>query len=293
MVDVPSQVAPFASWIAKCGVTAYVVDQYCTLVYPPGLVAQAPCTSPLENAYENFTRALAGESFIERQQISKRPVEVRYRPVEGDQGIVAAVATVIDVTEHEKRIAELAMHDPLTGLPNRRMLNQELAEAQSRADRGNMGFALHLLDLDYFKKVNDSYGHPAGDQVLRQVGERLAEAVRSSDLAARLGGDEFAIIQHNVKDGDDCRRLAEKVLTTLCQPLNISGVANRICVAASIGIAIYPGDGETVEQLVDNADLALYESKGSGRKQFQFFEKENENEPRASGSTRRVIPPQR
>ncbi len=274
MIDVSSEVAPFASWLAKSGVIVYVVDEYCGIVYPHGLIAQSSCITPLENAYENFSRALAGESFTERQRLAKRFVEVRYSPVEKDEKIVGAVATVVDMTEHEKRVAELAMQDPLTGLPNRRLLNRELAEAQARADRGNQGFALHLIDLDYFKEVNDSYGHPVGDQLLRQVGERLAKAVRSSDLAARLGGDEFAIIQHNVKDPDTCGLLAEKILDSLGRPFDIPNKATQVRVTGSIGIAIYPGDGETVDELVDNADLALYESKRAGRKQFQFFEAE-------------------
>ena len=268
MIDLLS----FASWLAKCGVIVYVVDQDCNLVYPSSLVAQSPSTSPLENACKHFARSLNGESFIERQQLSKRQVEVRYHPVEMGNGIVGAVATVVDMTENEKRIAELAMHDPLTELPNRRLLNRGLAEAQARVDRGNMKFALHLIDLDYFKEVNDSYGHLGGDEVLKQVGQRLAQTVRSSDLAARLGGDEFAIIQHNVKDTDDCGMLAEKIINALCQPFNITRTDNQICVDASIGIAIYPRDGETIEQLINNADLALYDSKGSGRKQFKFFQ---------------------
>lgn len=275
LLDFGNEVAAFGRCLAKCGVIVYIVDEHCSFVYPSNLIAQGPWASPLEDAYENFRRALDGESFSLAQTIAKRHVDVRYEPITNFDGhVVGAVATLIDLTEHENRVAELAMRDPLTGLANRRLLSQELTDAKSRTDRGSQGFGMHLIDLDYFKEVNDSYGHLAGDEVLRQVGERLRRCTRNTDVPARLGGDEFAIIQHNVKDADDCGMMAEKVISALCQPYEIPNVANPIRIGASIGIAIYPGDAESPDELMDNADLALYESKASGKKQFQFFEVE-------------------
>ena len=177
----------------------------------------------------------------------------------------------LQIALRERQIQRLAGQDELSLLPNRRTfdarLDLELAQLQRR---GNSGLAILLLDLDRFKAVNDTYGHTAGDELIRQVAARLASVVRLGDTVARLGGDEFGIIQANVSVPDGCVALGERILACLTQPFSIFGVETTI--GCSIGIAMAPQDGIDRQALLRLADTALYQSKNEGRNRYSFFE---------------------
>jgi diguanylate cyclase (GGDEF)-like protein len=174
------------------------------------------------------------------------------------------------IAEREQRITQLAFNDALTGLPNRVMFQQQL-DHLLRASEGNGGlFALHCLDLDQFKVINDTLGHPAGDELLVAAGQRLTQAARGQ-FVARLGGDEFVVLQSVGEDRDAIDRLARSILEAIAEPLTIDG--NELVPSTSIGIAIAPQDGGDGGTLLKSADLALYRAKEAGRGTFAFFER--------------------
>jgi diguanylate cyclase (GGDEF)-like protein len=165
----------------------------------------------------------------------------------------------------------MAHHDALTDLPNRLMFDERLKLELTRVRRGER-FALHLLDLDQFKAVNDKLGHQVGDQLLKAVAERSFRLLRETDMIARMGGDEFAIIQTAITAEGEAATFARRLNDVIKQPYDIGG--HQVLVGASIGIALAPADGDTADQLIKNADLALYQAKGHGGRAFCFFEKE-------------------
>lgn len=186
----------------------------------------------------------------------------------------SCVAVHEDITEqraNEERIAYLARHDVLTGLPNRAVLREELARLLTRCTRGE-DLALLYLDLDQFKAVNDSYGHGVGDSLLREVAERLRASTREADLIARLGGDEFAIVQCGAPQPTASRQLARRVIEALSTPFDLSGLQAHI--GTSVGIAVAPFDGDDPDTLLRHADLALYRAKSDGRGALRYFEPE-------------------
>jgi diguanylate cyclase (GGDEF)-like protein len=179
-----------------------------------------------------------------------------------------------DITQRchqEREITHLARHDPLTSLANRAFFRERLQQALQRLVRGQ-GFAVLCLDLDRFKIVNDTLGHPVGDALLKQVSERLVGCVRQGDLVARLGGDEFAIIQANVRDPDQTETLAARIVDTISRPYDIDG--QRIDISTSIGMTLAPRDGSDPDELMKSADLALYRTKSQGRRGYSFFKPE-------------------
>jgi diguanylate cyclase (GGDEF)-like protein len=197
-----------------------------------------------------------------------RTVEVRVRRLADG----SCVALHEDTTERRnalERIAHLARHDTLTGLANRAVLREELERQLTRTARGEE-VALLVLDLDRFKVVNDQFGHPAGDALLRDVAERLRHCVRESDLIARLGGDEFAIVQFGAAQPAAATALGTRVIEALSRPFELSGQPAYI--GTSVGIAIAPFDGQDAQALQCNADLALYRAKADGRGTLRFFE---------------------
>jgi diguanylate cyclase (GGDEF)-like protein/PAS domain S-box-containing protein len=184
------------------------------------------------------------------------------------------VTTHEDITERrraETQVAHMATHDALTDLPNRVKLRESLEQAISRVKRGEL-MALHYIDLDHFKAVNDTLGHLVGDELLKQVADRLRGCVREVDTVARLGGDEFAVIQAALVEAGDAALLAQRMRDALKAPCSIDG--NHVVIDASIGIAMSPDDGVTVEELLKSADLAAYAAKAHGRGTFRFFEAE-------------------
>ncbi len=170
----------------------------------------------------------------------------------------------------EDKIRFLAMHDSLTGLPNRVQFNQHLERAVARAKRHGNLMAVFCLDLDRFKDVNDTLGHATGDSLLEEVAARLKENVRDVDLVGRLGGDEFAIVAEEIDTPEDAMRLARRVCTALSAGYQVNG--HEVTTSASVGIALGPVDNEPIDGLLKNADLALYRAKEDGRNTFRFFE---------------------
>jgi diguanylate cyclase (GGDEF)-like protein len=182
------------------------------------------------------------------------------------------VALHQDITEQkraEEQIAHLAHHDGLTDLPNRVLLSERLEAALSRL-RSDECLAVHYLDLDLFKNVNDTLGHAVGDELLRAVAERLQSLVRESDIIARLGGDEFAIVQTGLRRDADAAMLAQRIRNGFQSPYALK--EHQIVTDVSIGIAVAPADGEDADKLLRHADLALYAAKADGRATHRFFE---------------------
>ncbi|WP_165498381.1 sensor domain-containing protein [Siculibacillus lacustris] len=202
-----------------------------------------------------------------------RSCNVRVRYEYGpDAKLIGATGVIIDVTdqrEAEARIAHLARHDALTDLPNRLMFRERLDLALAGARR-DAGFALSLIDLDHFKEVNDTLGHPTGDALLQEVTTRLQGALRDTDLLARLGGDEFAVIQADVGTAGEAERLASRMIALLAEPFLVG--EHRIHIGGSAGIALAPRDGLDPDHLLKIVDLALYRAKADGRGRWRFFD---------------------
>ncbi len=169
----------------------------------------------------------------------------------------------------ERHIRHLAFHDTLTGLPNRMLLSDRLTQSLAQAKRHNRTIAVMFVDLDQFKWVNDTLGHDAGDDLLRIIAARLSACVRNSDTVARLGGDEFVLVLDGLRGPEDVTRVAQKLLDTIQAPMNIS--SREVRVGGSIGVAVYPSDGDDAEQLMKHADTAMYRAKEGGRNQYRFF----------------------
>jgi diguanylate cyclase (GGDEF)-like protein len=209
---------------------------------------------------------LASNQFVELDD--SRTISIVREPMPGG----GWVATHEDVTERrraEMKIAHIARHDALTDLPNRVLLRERLAEGLAHVERGQR-LAVLCLDLDQFKNVNDTLGHPSGDELLRQVAGRLRGCIQETDTIARIGGDEFFIIQTNVGGANDAERLAQSVADAIKVPYDING--HLVMIDASIGIALAPADGTDANELLKNADMALYGAKSDGRGVFRFFE---------------------
>jgi len=195
--------------------------------------------------------------------------KIRHRPMP-DGGWVATHEDITEQRRSEVKIEYMAHHDSLTDLANRVLLNERLERALgSRIHREQM-VAVHHLDLDQFKAVNDTFGHPAGDKLLKIVADRLRGIVRETDTIARMGGDEFVIVQAPIADPADATALAQRIIGLISEPFDIDG--HQAVIGASIGIAVGPGDGLRPDKLLRNADLALYRAKGDGRGTFRFFE---------------------
>ncbi|WP_172600100.1 putative bifunctional diguanylate cyclase/phosphodiesterase [Sulfuricystis multivorans] len=185
------------------------------------------------------------------------------------------VGVFADIGSHKElraQLMHLAFHDALTGLPNRRLLLDRLGQAVARAQRNETEIGVLFIDLDHFKDINDAYGHGIGDRILVEAAQRLTHLVRANDTVARLGGDEFAVIVEDIVDEADLAEVAEKLLTAFAEPFTHD--EREFFLAASIGIARYPGDGETVEALLMNADTAMYNAKQQGRGRYYFFASE-------------------
>ena len=210
-----------------------------------------------------------------------RCIAVAVQPM-SDGGRVTTHQDITEQRRSEAKIAHMTLHDTLTGLPNRALFNERLGHALTRVSRGEI-VATHLLDLDHFKNVNDTLGHPVGDKLLTMVADRLRTLVRETDTIARMGGDEFALIQVAIAQPSDATILAERIIEVVSRPYDIDG--HQVVIGTSIGIAMGPADGSSPDQLMRNADLALYRSKGQGRGMCRFFEPEMDMQMQ----TRRVM----
>lgn len=200
-------------------------------------------------------------------------VEARDTPQRLDDGSIVWTGYVNDITrqkEMEERVRHLALHDPLTDLPNRTLFTELFQQALGMAARNKSMLGLMYLDLDQFKPVNDRLGHGVGDQVLKHVATRITSAIRSSDVVARIGGDEFLLIMPDISSRDDAVRVAEKLLDKLTIPFWIEGY--NLNIRASIGIALYPEHSQGAEELESFADKAMYHAKKSGRNKIMVYE---------------------
>lgn len=210
---------------------------------------------------------------LERVRPNGQALEIRGTPLPGG----GFVSIYIDITERrraEERIRAMALHDALTGLPNRLNLNDQIDQAMERFSAREKRFALLFLDLDGFKKVNDTLGHDAGDELLIQVGGRLKDSVRETDTVARLGGDEFVVLLRDLDDRELPPRIAGEVIGKLSVPFALQAAEARI--GTSIGIAIYPEHGENRTALLKAADQAMYAAKLAGRGDWRIFGCERE-----------------
>jgi diguanylate cyclase (GGDEF)-like protein/PAS domain S-box-containing protein len=189
-----------------------------------------------------------------------------------DGGWVATVEDITEISKAEAQILYMARHDPLTDLPNRRLFLEQMEQSLRRVKRGEQ-LAVFCLDLDHFKFVNDSLGHPTGDQLLMAVARRLKECVRECDTIARLGGDEFAIVQVGTRNQPiEATILANRIVDVLRAPYDLDG--HQVVIGASVGISVAPSDSSDPDQLMRNADMALYRAKADGRGAYRFFEAE-------------------
>ena len=220
-------------------------------------------------AFTTAQSALQASAFAQ-ELMDGRTIAVSQRPM-ADGGWVAVHEDITERRRAEAKIAHLARHDMLTNLPNR-VLFREYLENAFRGVQLGRGCAVHCLDLDHFKTVNDTLGHPVGDELLKVVASRLAEALPVSDIVARIGGDEFAVIQTAVERPEQCSQLASRIVDLVSKPYDIDG--RHIVIGTSIGIAIAPNDGANPDQLLKSADMALYLAKGDGRGVHRFFERE-------------------
>ena len=203
-------------------------------------------------------------------EFGARTIMMQHHPMK-DGGFVSTHEDITEQRQQEARIRHLARHDPLTELPNRTHFLEEMAACEAIVERGER-IAVLCIDLDYFKSVNDTYGHAIGDKLLKQASARLWGSTRETDLVARLGGDEFSLLVRPVDKPSDVAAVAERIVKTMSAPFMIEG--HQLSIGASIGIAIAPQDGSTTDVLMKNADLALYRAKSEGRSTFHFFEKD-------------------
>jgi diguanylate cyclase (GGDEF)-like protein len=179
---------------------------------------------------------------------------------------------IAKLKKEQNLLAHSAFHDPLTNLPNRILLCDRIKQVICQAHRNQSQAAILFCDLDGFKTINDSLGHQAGDQVLRMMSERLMNCLRGEDTVARIGGDEFVFVLPNVESADHTRIIAQKILDTIAKNIHVDG--REIMLSGSVGIAIFPFDGDATEHLIKNADAAMYKAKECGKNNYQFFTEE-------------------
>jgi diguanylate cyclase (GGDEF)-like protein len=250
------------------------------------LIAHRKETGSFDGDVDEFCNAIIHKVSLGKatRQLAEAPggraIEIINRPLKSG----GWVATIEDITERrraDEKIAHLAHYDGLTDLPNR-ILFRERLEQSLKAIRPGEQLAVLYIDIDEFKSVNDALGHAVGDELLKGVAERLRGCLREADVAARLGGDEFAVIQTAIKDRSETTQLVDEIHSAIRRPLECMG--HLITTDASIGIALAPGDGVDLDQLLKNADLALYGAKGDGRRTYRFFEAGMDQRARARRS---------
>jgi diguanylate cyclase (GGDEF)-like protein/PAS domain S-box-containing protein len=242
-------------------------------------------TIPLDKraqAEELRHRVQNGEAIVqlefERQRRDGTPIDISMTvaplrdSTEKISGYLTIAADITDRKTAEKKVAYLAYHDPLTGLPNRLLLQDRLEQAMAHADRTRSRVALMFLDLDNFKQINDTLGHAAGDALLQEVSSRLRECVRDTDTISRQGGDEFVIVLRDLPDTDAAVPVLAKIMERLQDPIVVED--HELSTSVSIGVTIYPEDGADVETLSKKADMAMYRAKEAGRNTYRFFNDE-------------------
>lgn len=259
----------------------------------PRLLGLAPGTSNADDWHVRLSRddavaqAIvdrardAGESYVVDRRIRRSDGEVRWLQERG--GFVLdewgrpsrLIRTAVDITDRKSAAEELtyqATHDGLTGLPNRQLLHARLQETVDRGEQGGRRSAVLFVDLDRFKNINDTLGHPTGDALLQALAPRLLSCVREKDTIARTGGDEFVVVLSDVPSLEDVYGVARRLLEACRQPVHLEGM--ELTVTASVGISVFPRDGRSVEQLIRNADTAMYSAKARGRNAFEIYASE-------------------
>ena len=217
--------------------------------------------------------ALTGEPLVWEVPFEENTINaswIRMQVVKAGDGIAISASDITPRKREEERILHLAQHDDLTGLPNRSLLSDRISQAIERARRFGGRVAVFLVDLDGFKRINDTRGHATGDVVLVTVAVRLKAAVRATDSVIRLGGDEFVVVMPDIAEQSDILECAGKILNSLHSCIDVEGDSIRI--SCSIGLAVYPNSAETVEQLLLRADKAMYVAKSRGKNQLQVFD---------------------
>jgi diguanylate cyclase (GGDEF)-like protein/PAS domain S-box-containing protein len=230
---------------------------------------------------EDRTVGLAADCVLIRRDGSECPIEDSAAPIHDRNGQVSGAVIVFhDVSQSRTvvdKMAHLAMHDYLTGLPNRMLLTERLSQAIGMAHRHRTRGAVLFLDLDNFKRVNDTLGHVIGDHLLQQVADRMNACVRATDTVCRHGGDEFVILLAEIDQPQDAAYIADKLRVELAMPNLIDG--HELPTSISIGISVFPDDGNAVEDLMKNADTAMFHAKAQGRDNYQFFKADMKSHP--------------
>ena len=234
-------------------------DKYLTM---RSVYMERPSFRPMGDGLELFGLSKTGREI---------PIEIGLSPIETSEGLLvsAAIRDITERKETEQKLIRQANYDSLTDLPNRILALDRLSHAISSARRKPQSIAVMFIDLDNFKQVNDSLGHTVGDKLLRQVGLRLSQCTRANDTVARLGGDEFLIIAPQLTEIFEIDVIAQKIIDAVSHPCKID--ERDIFIGASIGITVYPTDGDQPEVLLRNADAAMYQSKKAGRNTFRYF----------------------
>jgi diguanylate cyclase (GGDEF)-like protein len=215
-----------------------------------------------------------GEAWLKRKGRDPYPAWLVLNAVRDAQGEISHyIAISLDISErkkNEQRIAYMAQHDALTGLPNRSLCQERLQMSIEQARRSGQRVAVLFVDLDRFKNINDSLGHHVGDGLLRSIASRLSTAVRPGDTVARLGGDEFVVILNGITDVEEIGKIVDQRLISLIrQPHHVDGA--ELHISCSVGVAVFPDDGDDIDRLMRHADVAMYQAKSTGRDNLQFF----------------------
>jgi diguanylate cyclase (GGDEF)-like protein len=256
-------------YIEMYGLSPEVIKPGCT--FRDVITHRKATGSLIGDADEHYSRILR-EVGLRKSMVIETPdgrsIQIMNEPL-ADGGWVATHEDITERRHAEERIAHLAHYDALTDLPNRVLFREQLERELKKIVRGGQ-FAVLYIDIDEFKSINDSLGHPVGDELLKAVAARLRNSVRETDFVARLGGDEFAVVQTDIEHTADVTDLVTRIYRAIREPYKCLG--HQVTTDASIGIALAPGDGTDLDQLLKNADLAMYGAKADGRRTYRFFE---------------------
>jgi len=279
--------------IDKIGIGIFVVDENYSVRYMNktmqtwfGDQREKTCYSSIANLDAPCPYCKLGEVIHENKKVIYEPTtpdgksfDIVATSIKNSDGAILKMEVIRNITaekeaqkkvkEQQEKLLYQAYYDSLTGLPNRRLFYDRLQQGIEKAKRNGEKMALLFIDLDRFKEINDSLGHDAGDEVLQIVAERLSKLIRAEDSLSRLGGDEFTILMQNLKQGQDASVLAQKIFKSLAKEMIIEG--NKLYVSCSIGISLFPDDGELAQNLLKYADSAMYKAKAEGRNDFQFY----------------------
>ena len=222
---------------------------------------------PQQTAFDNYE---VEHDFV---TIGRRTLLLNARQIEREVGkeriILLAIEDITERKKYEEKIQQMAFHDSLTGLPNRKLFSDRLGIVLAQAKRNKKKVGIVMLDLDNFKDVNDKLGHDVGDTLLKAVAERLSGTLRKSDTVARFGGDEFVLIFPDMEVIEEAIQVVQKIIDRFHKPFLID--THQLVVTTSIGIAVYPNDGMDEEILMKNADIAMYQAKQAGRARYQLY----------------------